>query len=573
MTNLTEGDESAELARSENGDSTSSELERLQNSSPCPSGTESPTERGIAKSKKQEQHILRIIAEATKLGTNTLDLSNKGMRQFPSEILEMPQLEYLYIEGNELTAIPDELFDRLPNLKWLDLRRNYLVRLPSVYTGRHKNLRNLLLEGNNLRTLPLELGLIKSLHGLNINNNPLEFPPPSIIEKGTTEVLKFLREMIQTKTSGKLQNPGTPSRVRTGLRRSAHANIKAHSARLASQQFPLLEVEEPLDPPSGWGPDQAGQVDPAGDNHLDIDEGSSSSDNWEDDEGDLRQYAYRRAHERTLSTTEQARQTAPGQIAPINKSAELHRPVSYTSLKQTKNEKLKKAGAMGIIPRREQKVRKSSSKPISQSGSVETIRKPHSATSVLDWKVNPYPEPPSADYVSLRAREERQMAKEREFKEKTDIILQRRKDEELLKGWRMETKRLQQKRYFESLRNGTKDFLDPVEGAPFDIDRDYIKIPTNEERIKQDVKSAHEKIRRAVSPATRQRIEEEKAQRILQLEKRIKTHTSQMHDRRKAPKGTPQEEMEAARKELEVVKMLQKDLLRRYTELKQWTSG
>ncbi|KAH3788467.1 hypothetical protein DPMN_166611 [Dreissena polymorpha] len=510
MTNLTEGDESAELARSENGDSTSSELERLQNSSPCPSGTESPTERGIAKSKKQEQHILRIIAEATKLGTNTLDLSNKGMRQFPSEILEMPQLEYLYIEGNELTAIPDELFDRLPNLKWLDLRRNYLVRLPSVYTGRHKNLRNLLLEGNNLRTLPLELGLIKSLHGLNINNNPLEFPPPSIIEKGTTEVLKFLREMIQTKTSGKLQNH--------------------------------------------------------------IDEGSSSSDNWEDDEGDLRQYAYRRAHERTLSTTEQARQTAPGQIAPINKSAELHRPVSYTSLKQTKNEKLKKAGAMGIIPRREQKVRKSSSKPISQSGSVETIRKPHSATSVLDWKVNPYPEPPSADYVSLRAREERQMAKEREFKEKTDIILQRRKDEELLKGWRMETKRLQQKRYFESLRNGTKDFLDPVEGAPFDIDRDYIKIPTNEERIKQDVKSAHEKIRRAVSPATRQRIEEEKAQRILQLEKRIKTHTSQMHDRRKAPKGTPQEEMEAARKELEVVKMLQKDLLRRYTELKQWTS-
>ena len=63
------------------------------------------------------------------------------------------------MEGNELTTLPDELFDKLPNLKWLDLRRNYLVRLPSVYTGRHQNLRNLLLEGNNLRTLPLELGL------------------------------------------------------------------------------------------------------------------------------------------------------------------------------------------------------------------------------------------------------------------------------------------------------------------------------------------------------------------------------------------------------------------------------
>jgi Leucine-rich repeat (LRR) protein len=63
------------------------------------------------------------------------------------------------MEGNELSTIPDELFDKLPNLKWLDLRRNYIVRLPSVYTGRHQNLRNLLLEGNNLRTLPLELGL------------------------------------------------------------------------------------------------------------------------------------------------------------------------------------------------------------------------------------------------------------------------------------------------------------------------------------------------------------------------------------------------------------------------------
>jgi len=37
---------------------------------------------------------------------------------------------------------------------------------------------------------------------------------------------------------------GLPSRVHTGLRRSAHASIKAHSARLASQQFPLHEEEE-----------------------------------------------------------------------------------------------------------------------------------------------------------------------------------------------------------------------------------------------------------------------------------------------------------------------------------------
>lgn len=94
MSSLPEGDESLEMARSENGDSTSSELERLENNaSPCPSGADSPTERGIAKTRKQEEYILRLIQEASALGTNTLDLSHKGMRQFPSEILEMPQLE------------------------------------------------------------------------------------------------------------------------------------------------------------------------------------------------------------------------------------------------------------------------------------------------------------------------------------------------------------------------------------------------------------------------------------------------------------------------------------------------
>ena len=47
-----------------------------------------------------------------------------------------------------------------------------------------------------------------------------------------------------------------------------------------------------------------------------------------------------------------------------------------------------------------------------------------------------------------------------------------------------------------------------------------------------------------------------RAQRILQLEKRIKSHTSQMHERRKQPKGSPQEEMDAAKRELEVVRFV-----------------
>ena len=54
-------------------------------------------------------------------------------------------------------------------------------------------------------------------------------------------------------------------------------------------------------------------------------------------------------------------------------------------------------------------------------------RKPQSATSVLGWKVNHFPEPPSQDYIDYKMKEERQVARQKELKEKTDAILQRRR--------------------------------------------------------------------------------------------------------------------------------------------------
>ena len=44
-----------------------------------------------------------------------------------------------------------------------------------------------------------------------------------------------------------------------------------------------------------------------------------------------------------------------------------------------------------------------------------------------------------------------------------------------------------------------------------------------------------------------------RAERDKELEKRIKKHTEAMQERRRKPKGTPQQEMEAAMKELQVV--------------------
>ncbi|XP_048585416.1 leucine-rich repeat-containing protein 27 isoform X1 [Nematostella vectensis] len=147
--------------------------------------------------------VEQLLSTAAALGTTTLDLNRKNLIEIPPKVLDLQHLEFLYLEGNYLTTLPETLFERLPNLKWLDLRNNHINEVPENL-GAHRCLKNLLLEGNNIRTLPFELGFIKSLSGLNLASNPLENPPPQVVEKGTQEVLRFLREQFsdREKASG-----------------------------------------------------------------------------------------------------------------------------------------------------------------------------------------------------------------------------------------------------------------------------------------------------------------------------------------------------------------------------------
>ncbi|KAL5021147.1 hypothetical protein ScPMuIL_000302 [Solemya velum] len=438
-----------------------------------------------ARTRKKDNNVNELIKQTKDSASKSIDLSRKGLHAIPDELFEIDNLEYLYLEGNEISSLPDTFFHEFPNLKWLDLRRNKLVQLPAVYTGRHRCLRNLLLEGNCLKNLPLELGLIKSLNGLNIRGNPLEFPPPEIVEKGTAVILKFLQEMINAKSEGFMING------------NGHAND------------------------------------------------SSSSDDWNEE---LEDYTYSQMYGRGMSledTLSAATYRSASLVGPVLQTAELHRPVSYTEMKQERVEKLRKAGAMGTVDR----------------------QKPSSSTSVRSWKVNHFPQPPPAEYVDFKMNEERKLAKVKDLKEKQDAILQRRRDEQMMKDWRDETKKQQQKKYLESLHRGSEDTIDIALQGPYAVEKEHLRLPSNAERIKQDVKSAHENMRRPLSPASKQRIELEKSARIEELERRIKQHTASMHERRKQPRGTPQQEMEAAKRELEIAEELHRELLQRRKDL------
>ena len=51
--------------------------------------------------------------------------------------------------------------------------------------------------------IPPFLGFIESLSGLNISDNPLEFPPQSVLDKGSSYILKYFKKCLTCKGKGK----------------------------------------------------------------------------------------------------------------------------------------------------------------------------------------------------------------------------------------------------------------------------------------------------------------------------------------------------------------------------------
>src|ERR1035437_2244363 len=59
-----------------------------------------------------------------------LNLSNKGLTEFPVEILKLKELRYLILDSNQITNIPSQIND-LQKLKYLSLSNNTIQELPS----------------------------------------------------------------------------------------------------------------------------------------------------------------------------------------------------------------------------------------------------------------------------------------------------------------------------------------------------------------------------------------------------------------------------------------------------------
>lgn len=65
---------------------------------------------------------------------------------------------------------------------------------------------------------------MRKLHGLNIYNNPIEFPPSHIVKKGTREILKYLYESYFQQNQG--ENPSLQRFIENIMSLSMNSYLK-----------------------------------------------------------------------------------------------------------------------------------------------------------------------------------------------------------------------------------------------------------------------------------------------------------------------------------------------------------
>jgi internalin A len=154
----------------------------------------------------------------------SLSLGYNAINRLPPEFGNLANLEWLGLFNNQLSALPTEI-GNLRNLQMLNLNDNQLIHLPTEVGNLHNlevlsvannqlnglppevgNLINLCildLANNHLQSLPPSLGNIHKLEehiecygeigDVYIEDNPLNSPPPEVVEQGTAAILAYLR--------------------------------------------------------------------------------------------------------------------------------------------------------------------------------------------------------------------------------------------------------------------------------------------------------------------------------------------------------------------------------------------
>ena len=111
---------------------------------------------------------------ASTVSEDAEDYSNKGLTEFPKELLSKTSITEIDISGNSLTgALPGEI-RFLSNLEVLDVSDNNMTGIPAEI-GQLSKLRVLNYANNSITGLPNEISNLKNLEVFDLRgNNPAE---------------------------------------------------------------------------------------------------------------------------------------------------------------------------------------------------------------------------------------------------------------------------------------------------------------------------------------------------------------------------------------------------------------
>uniref|UniRef100_A0A6I8QN14 Leucine-rich repeat-containing protein 40 n=2 Tax=Xenopus tropicalis TaxID=8364 RepID=A0A6I8QN14_XENTR len=174
---------------------------------------------GLVKFNLSSNKLTALPTEIGKMkNLKQLDCTSNLLENVPASVAGMESLEQLYLRQNKLTYLPElpfltklkelhvgnnqiqtlgpEHLQNLSSLSVLELRYNKLKVLPeeiSLLNG----LERLDLSNNDLGSLPCTLGSLPNLKSLQLEGNPLRGIRRDILNKGTQELLKYLKGRVQ----------------------------------------------------------------------------------------------------------------------------------------------------------------------------------------------------------------------------------------------------------------------------------------------------------------------------------------------------------------------------------------
>ena len=106
----------------------------------------------------------------------------------------MPRLQQLHLHVNRITDIRELCRKEFENLEVLDIGNNKIREMPTALVFYLANLTMLAMVNNDVTSMPAWIGFHKRISTLQIDGNPLKQIRRQIVDKGTQEIMRYLRD-------------------------------------------------------------------------------------------------------------------------------------------------------------------------------------------------------------------------------------------------------------------------------------------------------------------------------------------------------------------------------------------